>query len=336
MQYRRFGNTDLTTSEVGFGCARIGGVFQGSSRPELVTLLRRAFDQGVTFFDTADMYTHGESERLVGDAFHSNRDRVLIATKFGYTSPAQQLLLNRIKPFIKPFIARLGLKPQQVHAGLRATVSQQDFSPLYIARAVEASLRRLRTDYIDVYQLHDPPVEVLERGEFVEVLERLRQQGKLRYWGVAGQQPEDALVSLKYASLATIQVGLSVLEQAALDAAIPRAAERGTAIIARQVFASGLVTRRLDTLRLDDIDSDPEIARRKCDQLAAYAAIAERFGRSPAEMALQFALSKDGISVVLLGISREEQLQSSLQALHATRLSAEEQQLLTACRRAGR
>lgn len=336
MQYRRFGNTDLTTSEVGFGCARIGGVFQGSSRSELVTLLQRAFDQGVTFFDTADMYTNGESERLVGEAFHRNRDRVVIATKFGYKSPAQKLLLNRIKPFVKPLIARFGLSSQQVHVGLRGTVSQQDFSPAYIARAAEASLRRLRTDYIDVYQLHDPPVEVLERGEFVEALERLRRQGKVRYWGVACQQPEDVLVCLKYASLASIQVGLSVLEQAALDAAIPRAAGRGAAIIARQVFASGLLTRRLDALRLDEIDSDMEIATRKRDQLAAYASIAERCGRSPAEMALQFALARHDVSVVLLGISRAEQVEPSLRALHATKLSAEEQQLLTASRRSGR
>jgi len=333
MQYRRFGSTDLTTSEVGFGCARIGGLFQGSSRAELVTLLRRTFDQGVTFFDTADMYTQGESERLVGEAFHHNRDRVVIATKFGYRSPAQKRLLNHVKPFVKPLIARLGLKSQQVHAGLRGAVSQQDFSPAYIASAVEASLRRLKTDYIDVYQLHDPPVEVLEHGEFVESLELLVRQGKVRHWGVACHRQDDALVCLRYPSLASVQVGLSVLEQAALDAAIPRAAERGTAIIARQVFASGLLTRRLDALRLDEIDADPEIAARKRDQLAAYASIAEHFGRSRAEMALQFALARHGVSVVLLGISRDEQVEPTLRALQAPGLSAEEQQLLTASRR---
>jgi aryl-alcohol dehydrogenase-like predicted oxidoreductase len=333
MQYRRFGSTDLTTSEVGFGCARIGGLFQGSSRAELVTLLRRSFDQGVTFFDTADMYTQGESERLVGEAFHHNRDRVVIATKFGYRSPAQKRLINQVKPFVKPLIARLGLKSQQVHPGLRGAVSQQDFSPAYITRAVEASLRRLKTDYIDVYQLHDPPVEVLEQGEFVESLELLRRQGKIRHWGVACQWQDDALVCLRYPSLTSVQVGLSVLEQAALDAAIPRAAERGTAIIARQVFASGLLTRRLDALRLDEIDADPEIAARKRDQLAAYASIAERCGRSRAEMALQFALARHGVSVVLLGISRDEQVEPTLRALQAPGLSAEEQQLLTASRR---
>ncbi|MGI9146786.1 MAG: aldo/keto reductase [Chloroflexota bacterium] len=336
MLYSQFGNTDISTSEIGFGCARIGGVFQGSSRKELLALLLRTFEQGITFFDTADMYTQGESERLVGEAFRHSRDRVVIATKFGYKSPAQKLLVSRIKPFVKPLVARLGLKPKQVHAGLRGTVSQQDFSPTYIATAVEASLRRLKTDYIDVYQLHDPPADVLERGEFVEALELLRQQGKIRHWGVACQQPEDALVCLKYPSLASVQVGLSVLEQVALDGAIPRAAERGTAIIARQVFASGLLTRPTEPLQLNEIDDEPEVATRKRDQLTAYGLIVAHSGRSRAEMALQFALGKHDVSVVLVGISRPEQVEPTLRAAQATRLSPEEQQLLTASRRSGR
>jgi aryl-alcohol dehydrogenase-like predicted oxidoreductase len=336
MQYRRFGNTDLTTSEVGFGCARIGGVFHGSSRTETIALLRRALDEGITFFDTADMYAQGESERLVGEAFRQNRDRVVIASKFGYKLPPQKQLTDRVKPLLKPLIGRLGLKSHQLHSGLRGTVSQQDFSPSYITRAVEASLRRLKSDYLDIYQLHDPPIDVLERGEFVEALELLRQQGKVRYWGVACQGADDALASLQYPALAAIQVGFSALEQAALDAAIPRAAARGVGIIARQVFASGLLTRRLERLTLDDIDGDADIARRKRDQLIAYASIADRCGRNPAELALQFALTSREISVVLLGISQVVQLDASLHALRATQLSVEERQWITASRRPGR
>src|SRR5438105_7956439 len=106
MHYRPFGSTGLTVSELGFGCARIGGVFQGGSRSELIALLRRAFDEGINFFDTADMYTQGESERLVGDALRGVRERVIIATKGGYVLPAQKQLISRIKPLLKPVIAR--------------------------------------------------------------------------------------------------------------------------------------------------------------------------------------------------------------------------------------
>src|SRR5215475_7699449 len=109
MQFRRFGNTQLSVSEVGFGCARIGGVFHGSSRSDVLKLLRRAADSGLTFFDTADMYTQGESERLVGEAFERDRQRVVIATKFGYVLPTQKRLGARIKPLLKPVVTRLGL-----------------------------------------------------------------------------------------------------------------------------------------------------------------------------------------------------------------------------------
>jgi len=336
VRYRRFGSTPLTTSVVGFGCARIGGVFQGGSRKDIIGLLRRANERGITFFDTADMYTQGDSERLVGEAFSRNRHEVVIATKVGYQLPRQKQFVSRIKPFVKPVVARLGLGPRQIRAGLRGTLSHQDFSPGYIVRAVEASLRRLNTDYIDLYQLHDPSVEVLERGEFVDVLESLKQQGKIRCWGVAGQNPEEALTALRYASLDSVQVGLSVLEQAALDAAIPRAAERGVAVVARQVFASGLLTRPLDRLHLEEIDYEPAVAQRKRDQLAVYASIVEDCGRGRAEMALQFSLARPDVSVVLLGISRPEQLDAALSTLDSPALSDAEHQLLTGCRRSGR
>jgi aryl-alcohol dehydrogenase-like predicted oxidoreductase len=333
MHYRRFGSTDLTTSEVGFGCARIGGVFQRSSRAEVVRLLQRAHDAGITFFDTADMYTQGESERLVGQAFRRRRDQVVIATKFGYRLSNRKQLIGRIKPFVRPLVARIGLRSQQVHARLRGTVSQQDFSPRYVINALEGSLRRLKTDYIDLYQLHDPPLEVLCREDVVEVLQLLQSQGKIRYWGVACQQPEDVLASLEQSTLASVQLGISVLEQSALEEAVPRAASRGTAVIARQVFASGLLTRALDQLAPHDIDAEPEVAVRKRALLAQFGSIAAGSGRSRAELAVHFALAVEGVSVVLLGISRSEHLQAALQALATPPLSADELRLLVAAQR---
>src|SRR4051794_33441114 len=89
MHSRPLGKTGLSTSELGFGCARIGGVFHGSSRGEILQLLRRAYDSGITLFDTADMYTQGESERLVGEALRDIRQHVIIATKGGYLLPTQ-------------------------------------------------------------------------------------------------------------------------------------------------------------------------------------------------------------------------------------------------------
>jgi aryl-alcohol dehydrogenase-like predicted oxidoreductase len=217
-----------------------------------------------------------------------------------------------------------------VHAGVRGTVSQQDFSPAYIERAVEASLRRLKTDYIDLYQLHSPPHDALERGDYVEALEKLRQQGKIRHWGVACEEPRDVLVALQQPSLESVQVAFSALEQHALDQAFPHALERKVGIIARQVFASGLLTRSVETIQADHLDRVPAVAERKRQLLTAYATIAERSGRTRAELALHFALARPEVGVVLLGISRQEQLDSGLKALRADPLSAQEQQLLSA------
>src|SRR5438270_8455988 len=100
MRFRQLGNTHLSVSELGFGCARIGGVFQGASRAETIHLLRTALDAGITFFDTADMYSHGESERLVGESLRGRRQQVIIASKFGYMLPAQKHLVQRIKPLL--------------------------------------------------------------------------------------------------------------------------------------------------------------------------------------------------------------------------------------------
>jgi aryl-alcohol dehydrogenase-like predicted oxidoreductase len=336
MQFRRFGNTPLTVSEVGFGCARIGGVFSDTSRKDVLRLLRLAADCGVTFFDTADMYTQGESERLVGEAFRHDRQRIVIASKFGYVLPTQKALGSRIKPLLKPIVARLGLTGRHVPSALRGSVSRQDFSPSYIASAIEASLRRLRTDYIDVYQLHSPPPDVLRAGAFVETLERSREQGKIRYWGVACEHPEDVADCLAHAQIASVQVGFSALEQAALDSAIPQAARRGIGIISRQVYASGLLTRPIDAFEPCQIDDDTAVADRKREQIAALSAIAANTRRSRAELALKFALSQADVSVVLLGISRQAHLDDCLAALQTPDLTEQEQQMVMSARRPGR
>src|SRR5690348_11208250 len=109
MQYKRFGMTDLTVSEVGFGCARLGGIFQGATKADMLSTLHQAFDYGITFFDTSDMYCQGESEALLGEAFRGQRDRVIIASKVGYCLPTQRRVAARIKPLLRPLIQRVGL-----------------------------------------------------------------------------------------------------------------------------------------------------------------------------------------------------------------------------------
>jgi aryl-alcohol dehydrogenase-like predicted oxidoreductase len=307
MRNRRLGNTDLSVSEIGFGCARIGGVFQQGSKQDQLRLLRASLDAGITFYDTADMYAQGDSERLLGEAFRQDRDRVVIASKVGYRVPTRMGLASRIKPLVKPLVSRLGLKRRQVPRPVLARVSAQEFSPEYIVAAIEGSLSRLRSDYLDLYQLHSPPPEVLERGDFVAALEQLKQQGKIRDWGIACERPDDVLVCLRYAGIASVQISCSLLHPEALDAAIPAASARGVGVIARQVFASGLLSRSKDEL-LDD--------QRK-DQILRYADEARLRGQTLPAMALEFALAQPGVSVVLLGMHSPGHLRAGLDYLAA-------------------
>jgi aryl-alcohol dehydrogenase-like predicted oxidoreductase len=300
MKVKRFGTTDLMVSEIGFGCARLGGIFQHSSQAESIRTVRLAVDHGITFFDTADMYCQGESETVLGTALRSDRARMIIASKVGYRLPRQRSVAARLKPVLRPLIRRIGIKRENLPHMIRGTISQ-DFTRGYILRAVEGSLARLKTDYLDLYQLHSPPAGVLQDGEVFETLDRLRDAGKIRYYGVSCETAEDALVCLRYPGVASLQIRLSLLDRQALREAIPHAAAQGVAVIGRECFAGGLLTRAPDALGLEDCISDPDDRETKRGEIADYAKRAAQCDSSLARLALHFVLKTEGISTTLLG-----------------------------------
>ncbi|TNE69097.1 MAG: aldo/keto reductase, partial [Bacteroidetes bacterium] len=162
MEYRKFGNTDLTVSAVGFGAWAIGGPSMAGDIPigwgstddaESLAAIRRSLDLGVNFFDTANFYGLGHSENLLGKTIGPKQD-ILIATKVGH----------RLNEKNEIFL---------------------DYSKAHILEACTESLRRLGRDHIDFYQLHTARLADLERGECVEAMELLKQQGKIRYWGLS-------------------------------------------------------------------------------------------------------------------------------------------------------
>src|SRR5260370_11149098 len=221
---RRFGQTGLSVSVFGLGCARIGGVFKGDTAGFL-SLLSAARDAGINFFDTADMYSQGESEALVGRAFRNVRSRVVIASKAGYCLPGRRKLAARLKPILRPIIRRLGIRRDKLPASVRGSLAQ-NFSPAYLRRAVEGSLRRLRTDYLDLLHLHSPPADVVERGEWEQALDALKRAGKIRYYGVSCDTVEAGLAALRFPNVSSLQFSLSLLEPRAAEPS-PRNARRG-------------------------------------------------------------------------------------------------------------
>ncbi|MEY2541085.1 MAG: hypothetical protein QOI22_687 [Verrucomicrobiota bacterium] len=163
MRFRTYKNTDLKVSEVGFGLWTISTGWWGNfTEGEAIALMHKAFDLGVTLFDAADTYGNGLSEELIAKAFPNNRDQIVIATKVGYDFVTHGETRGRGQREIP-----------------------QDFSPDAITRATDAALKRLKTDHVDLMQLHNVRMEQVYDDALWTTLERLKASGKIRYYGIA-------------------------------------------------------------------------------------------------------------------------------------------------------
>jgi len=327
MKLNDFGRTGMRVSEIGFGGSRIGGFFAGrDSSREARAVLLEALESGINFYDTADMYSQGESEALIGAAFRDRRSQVIIATKAGYCLPARRSLLKRVKPLLRPLVHALGLKRARLPSGFSGALSQ-DFSPGYLARALEASLKRLRTDYVDLYQLHSPGADFMQGDAFGEALDALasfQRQGKVRHFGVATEIPEDARYCVDAPGIASIQLGFGLLDREALEQGTLAAADaRGLGIIARGCFAGGLLKEGLDASQL-------QAATPKWPRIMALRTFARDAGRSPTDLALQFCRGTPGVSITLLGMRTEEHLRGNLGHLARPALDARQYAALSA------
>jgi aryl-alcohol dehydrogenase-like predicted oxidoreductase len=326
VRYRQFGKTGWRVSEIGFGGARIGGLLaDDGGRATSLRTLEAACDAGINFFDTADMYSQGESEILVGKAFRNKRDQVFIATKGGYCLPRQRRLIQLIKPFAKPIVRALGLRRSAVPASLSGTVSQ-DFSPGYLREAVEASLRRLQSGHIDLYQLHSPPRAELTGSRLQDalgLLARLKTEGKIREYGIALDSVYDALHCLDMEGIASLQMPFGLMDLQALDGVFDQVSERQFGIIARGCFGGGALKQSLTEAELRA--SEPQWER-----ALQIKRLAEQMQRPALEAALQFALSIERISVTILGMRTPEHVATNLQHYAAKPLSNEEKRELLA------
>lgn len=306
---RRFGQTDLQVSEFGLGCARLGGMFKREPA-EFEKILTVALDAGINFFDTAAMYSQGESETLIGRAFRRRRDEVIIASKAGWVLPSQQRFVARLKPLVRPIIGALKLSRRHLPGAARGTFAQ-DFSPQYLRTSLEGSLRRLRTDRLDLFQLHSPPLEVVGPGAWIDALEALKREGKIRHYGVSCDAADATLAALRHAGLSSIQVPLNLLERAALPA-LPIAKAKGVGVIVRESLANGLLVKELTVEQIRQYCGSDEEAAAKGAKVRQYRQRAEDGGCALSQLALRYVSGLDGVSVTLIGVSRLEQLDAFL------------------------
>ena len=227
MRRRIFGTTDLETSAVGFGTWALGSDWWGDHE-EPDELVARALDLGITFFDTGDTYGQGLNEELVGTALVRSgrtRDAYELSTKFGYVIDADR----------------------KAH---KESERPHDWTPDHTRRALEASLRRLQTDYVDLYQLHNPRMDGIEADELFAALEALKDEGKIRHYGVAlgpkiGWRDEGVKALEERDGLTSLQTVYNLLEQAPGAEFLELAEQRGVGVIARVPTSSGLLEGHL-------------------------------------------------------------------------------------------
>jgi aryl-alcohol dehydrogenase-like predicted oxidoreductase len=218
MQYRRLGTTGLTVSEIGMGTWELGGREWGDvSEEDAVSLLRRAFEGGITLYDTADQYGGGRVERLLGRAFSGVGDRVVIATKVGYEIDSDGWISRGGKP-----------------GKFTATRS-------YIRAGAEGSLKRLGREVIDLYQFHRPP-DPEQWDEAFETMEQLKAEGLIRFYGMCLGKPEEAIRATEQTGISSLMLTYNLLNQGMAERVLPAAQAKGVAVIVRQPLASGLLS----------------------------------------------------------------------------------------------
>lgn len=291
MNYRKFGKTNLLVSEVGFGAWGIGGpamvgdtaIGWGDVDDETsIKALYKSVDLGINFYDTADFYGFGHSEELIGKVF-ANRDDVIIATKVGHRVEGKTIVL--------------------------------DYSREHIVKSCENSLRRLKRDRIDYYQLHSAKIDHLEDAQCIDAMEELKSNGKIRYWGISlntfNPYPEaEFLIDRNLAD--SFQLVLNIINQRSLDL-INKSKEKEYGVIARIPLQFGLLTGKFSKEKKFEQNDHryfrlpPEFLSELLESLDDVWKIQEKYKINKTSFALSFVLSVDGISTVIPGIKTPEQ-----------------------------
>ena len=258
VQYRRLGNTDLTPSLLGFGCSMIASLATRHSRGEVEATLRAARDSGITFFDTADVYGQGDSERLLGRVHRDHGDGMILCTKAGLTVGSVESLVRMAKPVLNLLLRRWSTA-REVTTGTRRRHERQCFNPDYLRRRIEGSVQRLGVDRLDLFLLHNPPTDLPQRDGVFELLLRLKAEGTLRHVGVSCRSLEDADSWIGQSGVACVQVPLDCTR---VDAALPileRAGALGVGVIAREIFSHDALSGRSVPDAFRPIVERPEI-----------------------------------------------------------------------------
>lgn len=312
MKYRQLGNTDLKISEVSFGTWAIGGSWGNTNDTESIKALHTAMDQGVNFFDTADVYGDGHSEELLAKATAGRENEIHIATKF----------------------CRAG----DIH-------NPEIYTEKAVRAYCEASLKRLNRETIDLYQIHCPPFEILKQGLVFKVLDELQAEGKIRYYGVSVETVEEGLFCIQQENVRALQVIFNIFRQKPLDTLLPQAYSQGVGILARLPLASGLLTGKFSERTTFETND-----HRNFNNNGEHFNVGETFAglgfakglelsrqldwiaegkESMTRASLRWILDHESISCVIPGFKNVAQVLDNLEALQVRPFSAAENRKLS-------
>jgi aryl-alcohol dehydrogenase-like predicted oxidoreductase len=311
LNYRELGNTGIKVSEVSFGTWAIGGAWGKTNDKESLYALEYAIDQGVNFFDTADVYGDGHSEELLAKATKGREDQIHIATKF----------------------CRKG-----------DIFSPKNYSYETVRTYCEDSLRRLKREAIDLYQVHCPATDILKDGQVFEVLDRLKQEGKIRHYGVSVETVEEGFICLENPNVKSLQVIFNMFRQKPLEVLFPEAKKKGVGILVRLPLASGLLTGKYTNDHVFEADDHRNfnedgkafnigetfagLGFKKGVELSRQLKWIAEGRHSMASAALRWILDQKEITCIIPGFKNQKQVADNLEAIHTKSFSYEEMKML--------
>ena len=301
MKYRGLGSTGLRVSVIGVGTWQLGGEWgQRFTQQEVDQLLGRANELGVNLIDTAECYGDHLAEALIGGALHHHRDDWVVATKFGHR-------------FHPEALDNGGGSPTQLRS--------EHWSPAEVVAQLEGSLRALRTDHVDLYQMHSGADEVFDRHDLWEALHQQVAKGKIRQLGVSlGGDDVDQARQASEVGASVIQVGYNRLDQTAEQGVLPACLDQDLGVIAREPLANGYLSGKYRpgawVSASDDWRSahDPAEARRKLELVEQIGRTEVPEGMAMAAWALAWCLQHPAVSCVVAGAKSVQQLESNAAA----------------------
>jgi len=294
LKYKKLGKSGIKVSEIGFGAWTIALDWWGKKIEEddAKRMLKKAYDLGINFFETADMYGKGKSERIIGEVFKENRNDVVISTKYGYDFDTVEQIGHKELP--------------------------QRFGAAFTENALKNSLERLQTDYVDVYGLHNPKLRHIRDDTIFQTLDGLIGKGKIKTYqvalGPAIGWTQEGLEAMKRNNVTAVQTVYNILEQTPGNELIENAVKNNVGILVRVPDASGILTGKVNAdTKIDEKDHRSvrkgEWIRASLKKVEQLQQIADRNGLSITELAIKFILSKEGVSSVFPTVIDVEEIE---------------------------